>query len=86
MDGEGLTQGVEFRDWLISHWSSNFTSSLGVGPPNSPSEKLKKIFEPYHDKTNKMACVPSQDSAQPGHPPRLIGVYAGRTVILLVLS
>ena len=28
----------------------------------------------------------SEDSDQPGHPPRLIGVFAGRTVILLVLS
>ena len=26
-------------------------------------------FEPPHDKTNKMICVPSQDSDQPGHPP-----------------
>ena len=24
-------------------------------------------FEPPHDKTNKMACVPSEDSDQPGH-------------------
>ena len=26
--------------------------------------------EPPHDKTNKMACAPSKDSDQPGHPPR----------------
>ena len=25
-----------------------------------------------HDETNKMACVPSEDSDQPGHPPSLI--------------
>ena len=25
-------------------------------------------FEPPYDKTNKMACVPSEDSDQPGHP------------------
>ena len=30
------------------------------------------LFEAPHDKTNKMACVPSEDSDQPGHPPRLI--------------
>ena len=24
-------------------------------------------FEPYCDKTNKMACAPSEDSDQPGH-------------------
>ena len=29
------------------------------------------IIEPPHDKTNKMACAPSEDSDQPGHPRRL---------------
>ena len=65
-------------------------------------------IEPPHDKTNKMACSPSEDSDQPdqslrcpslathwahsedsdqtGQMPRLIWVFAGRTVILLVLS
>ena len=33
-------------------------------------------FELPHDKTNKMACVPSKDSYQPRHPPSLIGVFA----------
>ena len=28
-----------------------------------------------HDKTNKIACVPSEDSDQPGHPPSLIRVF-----------
>ena len=32
--------------------------------------------EPQHDKTNNMACAPSEDSAQPGHPPCLIRVFA----------
>ena len=31
--------------------------------------------EPRHDKTNKMACAPSEDSDQPGHPPSLIRVF-----------
>ena len=34
------------------------------------------IIEPPHDKTDKMACVPSEDSDQPGHPPSLIRVFA----------
>ena len=34
--------------------------------------------EPPHDKTNKMACAPSADSDQPGHPPSLIRVFAVR--------
>ena len=44
------------------------------------------LYKPPHDKTNKMACAPSEDSDQPGRMPRLIRVFAGRTVILLVLS
>ena len=36
------------------------------------------INEPPHDKTNKMACAPSEDSDQPGHPPSLIKVFAVR--------
>ena len=34
------------------------------------------LYEPAHDKTNKMVCAPSEDSDQPGHPPRLIRVFA----------
>ena len=41
--------------------------------------------EPPNDKTNKMACGPSENSDQPGMP-GLIRVFAGRTVNLLVLS
>ena len=36
------------------------------------------IIEPPHDKTNRMACAPSEDSDQPGHPPSLISVVAVR--------
>ena len=32
------------------------------------------IYEPQHDKTNKMACAPSKDSDQPGHSPSLISL------------
>ena len=35
-----------------------------------------KIIEPPHDKTNKMACAPSEDSDQPGQPPSLIRIFA----------
>ena len=79
---------------------------------------LRTTLDPPDDKTNKIACAPSEDSDQPGHPPSLtrdfavhmrkpsvlsyplsarkddqtwrmpglIWVFAGRTVILLVLS
>ena len=39
------------------------------------------LIEPPHDKTNKIACAPSEDSDQPGHPPSLIRVFAVRSVI-----
>ena len=38
--------------------------------------KQVEEFEPHRDKTNKMACAPSEDSDQPGHPPSLIRVFA----------
>ena len=44
-------------------------------------------FEPPHDKTNKMACAPREDSDQPGHPSSLVRVFSERSMaILLVLS
>ena len=39
---------------------------------------IQTIYEPPHDKTNKMTCAPSEDSYQPGHPPSLIKVSAVR--------
>ena len=38
----------------------------------------RSVNEPQHDKTNKMACAPSEDSDQPGHPPSLTRVFAVR--------
>ena len=37
---------------------------------------LDKEYETAHDKTYKMACVPSEDSDQYGHLPSLIRVFA----------
>ena len=42
--------------------------------------------EPPHDKTNKMACVHSEDSDQPGHPPSLIRVFTVHMKKAWVLS
>ena len=44
-----------------------------------PAMFLLNTFEPPRDKTNKMACAPSNDSDQPGHPPSLIRVFAVRS-------
>ena len=37
-------------------------------------------FEPKHDETSKMICVPSEDSDQTGHPSSLTRVFAVRSV------
>ena len=39
-----------------------------------------------HDKTNKMACAPIEDSDQPGHPPSLIRDFPERMKKAWVLS
>ena len=44
------------------------------------------VYEPPHDKTNKMACAPSEDSDQPGHSPSLITVFAVRMKKAWVLT
>ena len=44
------------------------------------------IYEPPHDITNKLACAPSEDSDQPGHPPSLIRVFTVRMKKAWVLS
>ena len=44
------------------------------------------IFELPHDKTNKMACAPSEDSGQLWHLPSLIRVFAVRRKKASVLS
>ena len=44
----------------------------------NPRPQLPTTTEPAHDKTYKMACAPSEDSDQPGHPPSLIRVFAIR--------
>ena len=45
-----------------------------------------KTFDPPHDKTNTMACAPSEDSDQPGHLPRLIRVFTVRMKKAWVIS
>ena len=52
------------------HMSDGTFSHVQVEP------KQNNIIEPAHDKTYKMACAPSEDSDQTGHPPSLIRVFA----------
>ena len=50
------------------------------------NQEQQNKYEPPHDKTNKIACAPSKDSDQPGHPPSLIRVFAVRMKKAWVLS
>ena len=64
---------------------------LSITTLNSAIIKLTKhsniiLYEPPHDKTNEMACAPSEDSDQPGHPPSLIRVFADGMKKAWVLS
>ena len=34
------------------------------------------FYEPPYNKTYKVACAPSEESDQPGHPPGLIRIFA----------
>ena len=43
-------------------------------------QRQTKQIEPSHDKTNKVAYAPIEDSDQPGHPPSLISVFSVRSV------
>ena len=46
-------------------------------PWTRPHRKTVQVHlenEPPHDKTNKVACGPSEDSDQPGHLPGLFAV------------
>ena len=38
--------------------------------------KVKTIYELQHNKTNKVACKPREDSDQPGHMHNLTRVFA----------
>ena len=55
--------------------------SHGAHSPN-----ILIVREPSCDKTNKMACVPSEDSDHTGHPPSLIRVFTVRMKKDWVLS
>ena len=62
-----------FVDSVCWLWLSNSPSSqlhiINVRENGLFNLHVTNTFEPPHDKTNKMACAPSEDSDQPGHPP-----------------
>ena len=48
---------------------------LSAEQPSDPKTYNASLYEPSHDKTNKMAYASTEDSDQPGHPPSLISVF-----------
>ena len=110
-------------EWFVSVYTSikihkNKTNTYNISNIDFKQEKsrVKTIYEPRHDKTNKVSVCPekiqirlpvwsepslcpqwiakdlgflhaaSKDSDQTGRMPRLIWVFAGRTLTLLALS
>ena len=61
----------------------SYANNKGADQPAHPETPKDRFFhdkahlkyEPPRDKTNKMACAPSEDSDQPRHPPSLIRVF-----------
>ena len=74
-EAEGMAEQTLIRLLLQSELSLHCLHNLPV-----------QIFEQPHDKTNKMACAPSEDSDQPGHPPSLIRIFTVRMKKAWVLS
>ena len=68
-------------DMLVAHFISSKPAKQGYG-----MLLCIIINELPRDKTNKMACAPSEDSDQPGHPHSLIRVFAVHMKKAWVLS
>ena len=67
----GMFHG-EIREILILLVENAFYASFS----KCVKTNATKTYEPAHDKTYRMAYMPSEDSDQPGHPPSLIRVFA----------
>ena len=83
--------GCDLCLWLFLVFSVYLLSTLTKEIINyqidcTPRPRLLPRTEPPHDKTNKMACAPSEDSDQPRHLPSLIRVFAVRMMKHWVLS
>ena len=76
--------------WAHTHFvgfvMSRLIFSFTLYTPPLDGSTTNNVNEPPHDKTNKMACAPSEDSDQPGHPPSQIRVFAVRMKEAWVLS
>ena len=61
---EGSGETAEYQIRLT--WPILFSTFYIASSDKSCWQKL--LYEPPHDKTNKMICAPSDNSDQPGHP------------------
>ena len=62
-------------------------SSVSLSLAHMYMERVRNCRNELHrDKTNKMACAPSEDPDQPGHLPSLIRVFAVHLKKAWVLS
>ena len=85
-------------DFIVIKWISSFETIIDLRQGSSVPwyisyQQFTALYfgtvtsnEPPHDKTNEMACAPSEDSDQPGHPPSLIIVFAVHMKKVWVLS
>ena len=77
---ESLLSAWRKLGFLATNWAHSKASGWSESSPGARHFVMlpasKKINETPHDKTNKMACAPSKDSDQPGHPPSLTRVFA----------
>ena len=66
---------------VISAWWPFVTSAPCITPSTERGGGRDAMtIEPPHDKTNKMACAPSEDSDQAEHQPSLIRDIAARSM------
>ena len=65
--------------WYCFQQKYHKDPNSGLGIQCKPRSDCFTPFEPPQNKTNKMACAPSEDSDQPGHPPSLIRVFAAQS-------
>ena len=84
---EGRLRNINSRRLCLSelifafaHHHHEVNQRYNTGKETYFDNMTQKRNEPPHDKTNEMACAPSEDSDQPGHPPSQIIVIAVRSV------
>ena len=68
-------------DLKLGFRDADFLMLFETGTQNLSRRTAKFTKDPHRDKINKMACAPSEDSDQPGHPPSLIRVFAVQYVV-----